>query len=72
MTHALTSHLGQRHLNTALLADHATVLESLVLAAQALVVFDRTKNPRAEQAVALWLEGSIIDRLGLFDFAKRP
>jgi hypothetical protein len=30
------------------------------------------KDAGAEQAVALWLEGPIVDRLRLFDFAEGP
>src|SRR5262249_42399288 len=53
-------------------ADDALVLHPLVLAAQALVILDRTENPRAEQTVALGLEGAIVDGLRLFDLAVRP
>src|SRR5690606_7848674 len=70
--HALTTNLGQGNLNAALLADHAAVLEALVLAAQALVVLDRAKDLGAEQAVTLRLEGTVVDGLRLFDFAKGP
>src|SRR6185295_5529869 len=38
VAHALTAHLGLRDFHAALLADHAAVLQALVLAAQALVV----------------------------------
>ena len=72
MAHALAAHLGQRHLDAALLADQALVLHALVLAAQALVVLDRSKDARAEQPVPLGLEGPVVDRLGLADFAERP
>ena len=51
VTHALAAHLGLRHFDAALLADHAAVLEALVLAAQALVVLDRAEDLGAEQAV---------------------
>jgi hypothetical protein len=72
MAHALTAHLGQRDLDAALLADHAAVLEALVLAAQALVVADRAEDLGAEQAVALRLEGAVVDGLGLLDLAVGP
>ena len=72
VTHTLTAHFGQRDFNAALLADYATVLETLVFAAQALIVLDRTKYLGAEQAITLRLEGAIVDGLGLFDFAVRP
>src|SRR5688572_24773740 len=72
MAHALATHLRERDFNAALLADHATILHALVLAAQALVVLDRAEDARAEQAVALRLEGTIVDRLRLLDLAIRP
>ncbi len=72
VTHAVTAHLGLRDFNAALLADHATVLQALVLAAKALVVLDRAEDLGAEQPVALRLEGSVVDGLRLLDFAERP
>jgi hypothetical protein len=72
VAHALAAHLGQRDFNAALFADDALVLHALVLAAQALVVLDRTEDARAEQAVALRLEGTVVDGLGLLDLAERP
>jgi hypothetical protein len=72
MAHALAPHARQRDLDRALLADDALVLHALVLAAQALVVLDRPEDARAEQAVALGLEGAVIDGLGLFDLAVGP
>src|SRR3546814_7973893 len=68
VAHALAAHLGQGDLGAALLAHHAAVLHALVLAAQALVVLDRPEDGGAEQAVALGLEGAVVDRLGLLDF----
>ena len=72
MAHALTAHLGQGHLDAALLAHHAAVLEALVFAAQALVVADRAEHLGAEQAIALRLEGAVVDGLRLLDLAVRP
>ena len=72
VAHALAAHLGQRHLDAALLADQALVLHALVLAAQALVVLDGPEDAGAEQAVALRLEGAVVDGLGLLDLAERP
>ncbi len=62
----------ERHLDAALLADDALVLHALVLAAQALVVLDRAEDARAEQAVALRLEGAVVDGFRLLDLAVRP
>src|SRR3954471_18474677 len=72
MAHALAAHLGQRHFDAAFLADHAAVLEALVLAAETLVVLDRPENLRAKQAVALGLEGTVVDGLRLFHLAVGP
>src|SRR6266478_324904 len=72
MAHALAPDPRQRHFDRALLADDALVLHALVLAAQALVILDRSKDARAEQAVTLRLEGAVIDGLWLLDFAVRP
>ena len=41
------------------------VFEAFGLAAQALVVLDRAEDLGAEQAVALRLEGAVVDGLGL-------
>src|SRR4029077_11163337 len=72
MAHALTAHPRQCHLDRALLADDALVLHLLVLAAHAPVSLALPEDARAEQTVALGLEGAIVDRLGLFDLAVRP
>src|SRR5204863_1526899 len=72
MAHALAPDLRNGHLDAALFADDALVLHALVLAAQALVVLDRTENAGAEQAVALRLERAVVDGLRLLDFAERP
>jgi hypothetical protein len=70
--HPLATNLGQRHFDATFLADDATMLEPLVLAAKTLVVLDRAKNLGAEQTVTLRLEGPVVDRLRLLHFAVRP
>ena len=72
MTHAVTPHARQGDFDAALLADDALVLHALVLAAQALIVLNGPKDACAEQAVALGLEGPVVDRLGLLDLAIGP
>ena len=69
VTHPLAADLGERDLHPALLADDTTVLESLVLAAQAFVVLDGPEDLRAEQPVALGLERAVVDGLRLLDLA---
>src|SRR5262245_45657484 len=72
MAHALAPNARQGDFDAALLADDALVLHALVLAAQALIVLDRTEDAGAEQAVTLGLERAVVDRLGLLDLAERP
>ncbi len=72
MPHALAAHLGQRDFDAAFFADHAAVLEALVFAAQAFVILDRPEYLRAEQPVALRLEGAVVDGFRLLDFAVGP
>src|SRR4029078_5656748 len=72
VAHALAAHLGERHLDAALLAGDAAELHALVLAAQALVVLDRSEDAGAEQPVTLRLEGAVVDGLRLLDLAVAP
>ena len=72
MAHALAADLRLDDLDAALLADDALVLHALVLAAQALVVLDRAEDLGAEEAVALRLEGPVVDGLGLAHLAIGP
>ena len=68
--HALTTDLGLRDFNAALLADYSTVLQALVLAAQALVVLDRAEDLGAEQAVTFGFERTVVNRLRLLYFTE--
>ena len=72
VAHAIAPHFRQRDFDAALLADHAAMLEALVLAAQTLVVLHRPEDAGAEQTVALRLERAVVDRLRLLHFAERP
>ena len=72
VAHALTTHFGLGHFNAALLTDHATVFQALVFAAQAFVIFYRPENTGAEQTIALWLEGTVVNGFRLFHFTERP
>ena len=72
VSHALPADFRQGDLDSALLADDAAVLETLVLAAQAFVVLDRPENLRAEQTVALGLERTVVDGLRLLYFTIGP
>jgi hypothetical protein len=72
VAHALAAHFRQCHFHAALLADHAAVLQPLVLAAQALVVLRRAEDLGAEQAIPLRLEGAVVDGLRLLHLAVGP
>ena len=72
VTHTLTTNFSLSYLNATLLTDHTTVLETLVLTAQAFVVLDRTKDTRTEQTVTFRLERAVVNGLWLFNFTKRP
>ena len=72
VAHALTAHFSHGHFNSALLANNTAMLETLVFAAQTFVVFDRTKNLRAKQTIALRLERPVVDGLWFTNFTVRP
>ena len=72
VAHALTSHLGLSDLDTTFLADHAAMLESLVLPTQALIILHRPEDLCTEQPIAFRLECAVVDRLGFLDLPKRP
>ena len=72
MPHAVAPDLGQGHLDAALFAGDSLVLHALILAAQALVILDGTKDASTEQAVAFRFKGPVVDRFGFLDLAKRP
>ena len=72
MAHTLSARRRERDLDTAFFADHTPVLEAFVLATQALVIFQWSKQFGAEKAVALRLEGAVVDGLGLFHLTEGP
>ena len=72
VAHALTANLGLGDLDAALVADDALEAGALVLAAVALPVLGGAEDALAEQAVALGLQGSIVDGFRLYDLAVRP
>ena len=72
MAHALAANLCARDFDAAAVADLTLVADLLILAAVALPVLRGAKDALAEQAVALGLEGAVVDGLGLFDLAVRP
>ena len=72
MAQPLAAHFAERDFDAALIADDAAMLHALVLAAQAFPIRHGAEDLGAEQAVALGLEGAVVDRLRLGDFAVRP
>ena len=72
VAHALPAHLGQGHFHATLFANHAAMLQALVLPAEALVVLDGPENAGAEKAVALRLEGPVVDGFRLLHFPEGP
>jgi len=69
MAHPLAANTRQRHFNAALLAGNAAILDTLILAAKALIILSRTKDTSTEQTIALWFEGPVIDGFGFFDLS---
>ena len=72
VTHTLTANLGLGDLDAAAITHLALVTDALILAAVALPVLGRSKNALAVQAVALRLQGAVVDGFGLFDLAVAP
>ena len=72
MAHALTTNARQGNLDTTLFTNDTAVLEALVFSAQTLVVLDRAEDLGTEKTVTLRLEGTVVNGLRLFYFAKRP
>ena len=70
--HALAPHARLRHLNAATVADHAAMLDALVLAAGALPVLDRAEDALAKKPALLRLECPVVDGLGVLDLTLGP
>ncbi len=71
MAQSLAPNLARNNLNTTFFTNNTAMLHALVFAAVAFVVLDRTKNLGAEQAIALRLEGPVVNGFRLFHLAKR-
>ena len=72
VAHALTTHFSHGDFDTALLADHTTMLQAFVFTTQAFVVLDGTKNLGAKQAIAFGFERTVVDSFRFANFAIRP
>ena len=69
VSHPFPADLLLGDLDTASVTDNSAVLDSLVLAAVALVILGRTENLLTEKTVPLRLVGPVIDRLRLEDLS---
>ena len=72
VAHALAADLSAGNFDTALIADLALIADALILAAVAFPVLGRSKNALAEQAVALRLQGAVVDGFRFLDLAIAP
>jgi hypothetical protein len=68
----LPTDFGKGNLHTALVTDHPPVLHAFVFSTKAFPIRDRTEDTSTEKPISLWLEGAVIDRLRLGDFAAGP
>ena len=71
MSEVLTTNLARNNLDAAFLADDATMLHALVLAAVTLVILGRAKNLGAKETVTFRLKSTIVDRFRFFNFTER-
>ena len=72
VAHALPSDTCLSHFHAAAVADHAAMLDPLVLAAGTFPVLDWAKNPLAKKPPLLRLKRAIVDGLGVLDLALGP
>ena len=72
MTHAFTTHAGECDLHTASVADDALVLNAFVFTARAFPVACWTEDTLAEKTALFWLEGAVVDGLGIFYLSLAP
>ena len=68
MSHAFAADLLLGDLNTTTVTNDPLVTDPLVLPAMAFIILNRTENPFAEQTVALWFIGPVINGFWLQDF----
>ena len=72
VAHALAAHAAEGDLDAAAVADHALVLDALVLAASTLPVAGGSEDPLAEKAALLGLEGPVVDGFRVLHLALGP
>src|SRR5438105_3878945 len=72
VAHSLATHTRQRDFDAAAIADNAFMFDAFVFSAGAFPIARWSENTFAEKSAFLRFERSIIDRLGIFDFAFAP
>ena len=72
MAHTLTTYFSLSNFNTTFFADNTAVFQTLVLTAQAFVIFYWPKDTGAEKAVTFWFERTVVNGFRLLNFAERP
>jgi hypothetical protein len=72
VAHSLPPYGGARYLNTALVTYNTTIADVLILSTVTLPITCRPEDGLAEQAVLLWTQAAIIDRLRLRDLSIGP
>src|SRR5205085_6846243 len=72
VAHPLAADTRQSHFHAATVADDALVLDPLVFSARAFPIPGRPENSLAKQTALLGLEGPVVDRLRILDFALAP
>ena len=64
LAQALAANFGLGDFDAAAIANHPPVADAFVFAAMAVPVLDRAKDALAEQPIAFWLEGAVVETLG--------
>ncbi len=72
VAHAFAADAREGDFHAATIADDALVLDPFVFAARAFPVLRRTENAFAKETALLRLEGTIVDRFRVLDFAFAP
>ncbi len=72
VTHAFAANTGEGDFDATAVADDAFVLDAFVFAAGALPVLGGAKDAFAEEAAFFRFECTVVDGLGVFDFAAAP
>ena len=72
VAHALATNAAQSHFDTATVADHAFMLDPLILAAGTFPVAGGPEDPLAEETALFGLEGPVVDGFRVLHLALGP